>query len=263
MQTPSALLISIPNVAKLSPRAHILLLAFFLRKNGQTNFGVTDIHGALIVAGLKPPSSLPRLLSNLSKGAKSSLMKIEGDFALTLNGEEEIQQYIDSAPFGSAPTGTRVLDQLIGTLGQETQNVFLSEVAACMRFRARRASMILAWCLTLDHLKNYILKERLVDFNQALSKRTDHKNFSITQPDDFLELKNESVFIEICRSANIVTNDVRKILDAALGYRNTCAHPNDIVISESKVTGHVEDLVHNVILKYPLVAIAKKKNRKT
>jgi hypothetical protein len=58
-------------------------------------------------------------------------------------------------------------------------------------------------------------------------------------------------FIEILRSAAIVTKDIR-ILDEKLGFRNTCAHPNDIVIPESKVLAAIEDLVYNVLLKYPL-----------
>lgn len=60
----------------------------------------------------------------------------------------------------------------------------------------------------------------------------------------------ESKFIEICRSANVISNEVRKILDEKLGIRNTCAHPNSIVISESKSTSFIEDLIENVMLKF-------------
>ncbi len=53
------------------------------------------------------------------------------------------------------------------------------------------------------------------------------------------------------RSAGIITNDVRKILDTQLGFRNTAAHPSTVDVPESKVVGAIEDLVLNVILKYP------------
>jgi len=57
---------------------------------------------------------------------------------------------------------------------------------------------------------------------------------------------------DILRAGGVITNDVRKILDEKLGFRNTCAHPNDIVIPDSKVLSAIEDLVYNVVLKYPL-----------
>ncbi len=62
----------------------------------------------------------------------------------------------------------------------------------------------------------------------------------------------ESVVIEVARSAGIISKDVRKILDEKLGIRNTCAHPSDVEIHDTKVINVVEDLVDNVILKYPL-----------
>ena len=71
----------------------------------------------------------------------------------------------------------------------------------------------------------------------------------IKTTDDFSELK-ESKFIEVCRSAGIIINDVRKIMDEKLGIRNTCAHPNSIKISKAKVTSYIEDIVNNIIIKY-------------
>ena len=64
-----------------------------------------------------------------------------------------------------------------------------------------------------------------------------------------MEMK-ESKFIEICRAAKIISNDVRKILDTSLGVRNSCAHPSGITVSNVKVIAFVEDLVENVVLKY-------------
>ena len=67
----------------------------------------------------------------------------------------------------------------------------------------------------------------------------------------FSDIK-ESVFIEVCRSSNVITNDVRKILDEKLGIRNTAAHPSTVKIHESKVVNFVEDLVDNIIIKYEI-----------
>ena len=76
-----------------------------------------------------------------------------------------------------------------------------------------------------------------------------NNNKVINTKDDFGDLK-ESVFIEACRGANIITNDIRKILDTKLGIRNSFAHPSTIMLPKSKALEFIEDLVNNVISKY-------------
>ena len=101
----------------------------------------------------------------------------------------------------------------------------------------------------MDHLFAYILRYKLAQFNAALAKDKSVKLTTVAQRDDFMEMK-ESKFIEICRAAKIISNDVRKILDTSLGIRNSCAHPSGITVTKIKVIAFVEDLVENVVLKY-------------
>jgi len=111
----------------------------------------------------------------------------------------------------------------------------------------------MAWILTMDHMFAFILQYKLAEFNAALSQNTDKsvKVKIITQRDDFTEMK-ESKFIDFCRIGKLISNDVRKILEQKLDTRNSCAHPSGININKSKVVDFIEDLVDNVILKYPL-----------
>ena len=73
----------------------------------------------------------------------------------------------------------------------------------------------------------------------------------VTKCDDFNEMP-ESKFIEFCRFAGIISNDARKILDQELATRNSSAHPSAITIARRKVLDFVEDLITNVVLKYPI-----------
>ncbi|GFM78517.1 hypothetical protein PSCICM_43360 [Pseudomonas cichorii] len=109
----------------------------------------------------------------------------------------------------------------------------------------------MVWILVIHHLYDHITKNSLTEFNTALSKNTDKriKITSIEKHDDFSEIP-EGKFIELARSAGIISNDVRKILDSKLGTRNTYAHPSGVSISEVKVNDFIIDLVENVILKY-------------
>ena len=80
------------------------------------------------------------------------------------------------------------------------------------RFRLECFS-VLTWVAALDHLHEYVLIHQLASFNAALGRRSDHlSKFVVAARDDFGEM-TESVFIEVCRSANVITADVRKILD--------------------------------------------------
>jgi hypothetical protein len=130
---------------------------------------------------------------------------------------------------------------------------FLREAIDCFEAGANRATILMAWNLAMDHLFAYILAHKLSAFNTVLGQNADKsvKVKVITQRDDFTEMK-ETKFIEFCRSAQIISNDVRKILDQKLGTRNSCAHPSGVTINKSKVIDFVEDLVDNVVLKYQI-----------
>ena len=127
---------------------------------------------------------------------------------------------------------------------------FLKEAIDCFEIGANRAAIVMTWILAMDHLFAYILAHKLSDFNAALSKDKGVKIDAVAQRDDFTEIK-ETKFIELCRAAGVVSNDVRKILDQKLGTRNSCAHPSGVTVNKSKVIDFIEDLVDNVILKFP------------
>ena len=132
---------------------------------------------------------------------------------------------------------------------EESRKDFLKETIDCFETGANRATVVMVWILAIDHLFAHILKHKLAQFNASLAKDKSVKLNAITERDDFNELK-EYKFIEICRAANIISNDVRKILDTTLGVRNSCAHPSGIKVPGAKVLVTVEDLVVNVLLKY-------------
>ncbi len=93
--------------------------------------------------------------------------------------------------------------------------------------------------------------KHLTEFNKVLAANTDKrvKVSSVSVRDDFADIPAGKL-IEFLRSAGVISNDVRKILDEKLGTRNSSAHPSAIAIKRSKVIAFVEDLVENVVLKY-------------
>jgi hypothetical protein len=95
----------------------------------------------------------------------------------------------------------------------------------------------------------YVFNNKLVEFNNAIAATGNRRLSSIRQLEDFSELK-EVKFIELMKSAGIITADVRKILDEKLGIRNSAGHPSKVHLKESKAIEFGHDLLDNVILKF-------------
>jgi hypothetical protein len=226
-------------------------VAHHLLQTGRTNFTSGELATAFSDGGVPPPGQLGVQLSRLSRGKSAPIVKYgPGAYALSVFGQKELQDYLGMTQ--RATTGQSALTVLVGKIAGEAEQRFLAEAIACVEVNARRAAVVMAWAMTVDHLERYVLNHKLNEFNGAWGRRTDNRGRTIAGQDDFLEIRDENAFIEILRSATIITNDVKKILDEKLGFRNTCAHPNDIVIPDSKVLAAIEDLVYNVVLKYPL-----------
>jgi hypothetical protein len=173
-------------------------------------------------------------------------------------GLDEVESYLS----GSDPSAVMVdamiaealayLKKTVAKLSDDNQRKFMAEAISCLAVDAPRATIVMAWAGAIDHLFDFILRYKLTDFNAALARRRDkYAQVTISTKDDFEDLK-ESVFIEVARSANVITNDVRKVLDEKLGIRNTCSHPSTVEIHRSKVVNFIEDLIDNVILKHSL-----------
>lgn len=173
-----------------------------------------------------------------------------GGYRLERKRRDEIAKEI-GANIAIAQTSTTLRDLEL-KLPSGAAKDFLDETIDCFEAGANRAAIVMAWILTVDHLYSHILNHKLAEFNVVLKSNTDKriKISVISSRDDFSEIP-EGKFIEFCRSAKIISNDVRKILDQKLGTRNSSAHPSGIAIKETKVIDFIEDLVENIVLKYP------------
>ena len=96
----------------------------------------------------------------------------------------------------------------------------------------------MSWLLAIDTIYEFVLKNKLTEFNNAIQTHGKYKKIIITNKDNFSDIK-ESDFIELLRVAKIISNDTRKILDEKLAFRNTCAHPNTVIIKESKAISFI------------------------
>lgn len=249
-----------PKHGDFSRKSKILLFAFYLRKHkGEAEFASADIRLCFQESLLRVPGDLSALLKSLSTGRESPIIKSKtGRYSLSIHGLAEVEAILPEGDATSEGFTTFLkaavpyLKRTIAKVEDETRREFLAEAIACLGVEARRATIVMTWLATMDHLYEYVFTHKLADFNRALAMRTDKiSKLTVGTRDDFGEIK-ESLFIEVCRSAKIITNDVRKILDEKLGTRNSCAHPAAIQVRDSKVMSFIEELVDNVIAKYDI-----------
>lgn len=216
-----------------------------------SNARPSDIQKCFVEMRIAPYSNISAYLIKHSKRSKNQkFIKSKDGYVLSRSSQLEIQQSIHTGP-ARIETSVLLRNLLPNVHNLHEQN-FLQEAIDCYEIGARRSAIVMTWLLAMDHMCKYVFENNLSEFNSALSKNTDKriKITSITKEDDFSEI-GESKLIEFFRQANIITNDVRKILDVKLGIRNTAAHPAAVTVSEVKATDFIIDLVENIIVKYP------------
>lgn len=243
----------IPNLNEQQASALIEYFAYFLTVIlGEEAATASGIDYCFELARIQKYSNTSAYLSKHAKRGRSAtpkFLKVNGGYQLERSFELALQKTLHTGP--QRLETSHLLRSLLTKVFDQNKKTFLQEAIDCYEIGARRGAIALTWSLTVHHLFEYVLSKKLNEFNAALAKSTD-KRIKITQVaivDDFSDIP-ESKFIEFLRSARIISNDVRKILDSKLGIRNSAAHPSAVMISDVKATDFIIDLVDNVIVKY-------------
>lgn len=245
----------IPNRASMARNDLARYFVYFLTSSSASTFATpAQVAACFRQAELNPFDDIRFYLNRASQkngSRRPLLVRDDKGYRLERSEKERIAASL------SGDTHTRAADSalrgLVGRLALSGEQEFLDEAVKCYEVGAFRAVVVLTWLLTLDHLYEYILQHQLASFNSELAKVKDKRvrATAITSKDDFSDIP-EGKFIEIARAANILSNDVRKILDQKLGIRNTYAHPSNVTLPAVKASDFVQDLVNNVVLKYSL-----------
>jgi hypothetical protein len=239
---------SIDNAAGLDDRRLVGLFAYYLTvEAGEASATGKAINDCFTACDLTPPA---RTASYLSEGVKDDkFVKAERGYKLQRHYREELSNTLGAEKI-VAQTSVE-LRKLEARMAAGSSKDFLKETIDCFEARANRATIVMCWILTVDHLIGHVLKSHLTAFNAVLAANTDRrvKVSSVSCRDDFSDIP-EGKFIEFLRSSGAISPDVRRILEEKLGIRNSSAHPSAIAIKRSKVIEFVDDLIENVVLKY-------------
>lgn len=232
-----------------SPNKQVDYIAYYLLAiQSADSVTAKTISEAAHSINLKPHGRLPQYLSESASGRHPSYIKaVGGGYRLEHGKLKSIAKEVNNEPTKIAVSAQ--LSDLVAKVNNPVEASFLREAINCHRVKSHRAAIILIWIVAMYHLQNHIFANKLTEFNAALAKNPEKKMNKVVVFDDFSDI-GESKQIELARSAGIISNDVRKILDEKLGVRNSAAHPSGITFSEHKATEFAIDVIDNILLKY-------------
>jgi hypothetical protein len=230
----------------------IKLFAWFLHTQRQMEYVMpADISRCYEDVHVSGPKNISQQFAQLISKRPPELLKNKSGYRL----EKRVRDEFDKKYGQRAITVevTNLLKELPAKLPNLAERTYLDEALKCFGVGAFRAAIVMTWNLGYHHFCDYILKNRIADFNTRWVTvfPAHHKNNTkvIAKIDDFGDNLRESEVIKIAKSASIISNDVGKILDEKLGRRNSAAHPSGVKIEHLQAEEFIDDLVKNVVLK--------------
>lgn len=200
---------------------------------------------------MAPPSWLASHFSNGLKKPRRYI-KLNDGYRLENRRREEIVMLLGDSQ--AAVQTSTALNRLEAQIPVGPKRDFLHETINCFGVGACRAAVVMCWNLAAHHLQDHILADaaRHAAFNAVLAKNTDTrvKIKAVGKQDDFTEM-SESKFLLFCREAKVITSSMFKKLEGRLDERNSAAHPSGVKVTPKTAEAYIEDLVENVLKKFP------------
>lgn len=224
---------------------------FIYSKRGQDRFDPAALRGCYEELGIEKPSNVNPYIATLGKKKPKDVLRDGKGFYLPKHVKDDFEQRYGQREITLQVT--KLLAELPQRVPDLAERTFLDEALICFKHNAFRAAIVMTWNLAYHHLCDFVLKNKLTEFNQRwpINFPKMHKNsqLQIAKMEDFSDELKEAEVLTICASAHIITGDMQKVLTAGLGKRNSAAHPSGIVISQVQAEAHIEDLILNFVLK--------------
>lgn len=240
----------VPNFSSFNHAEKIKTFAWWLASFGDRPlFSVSDIRGCYERLRFAPPANINSFLRSLETRNPKQMVETRGGWHLERVVFDDLTH-----KYGRRDATVhveRLLSDLPKSLTNLQERAYLEETLICLRNKAFRATVVMAWNLAFDHLCYWVLNDatKLGDFNTWSPKRYKGEKYPpVTKREDFMDMK-ESHVIEIASSAGIISTNVTRILREKLTRRNMAAHPADVTTLQPTAEEVIRDLVENVVLK--------------
>lgn len=185
--------------------------------------------------------------SQILSDLKGKATKLPNGWLITNQGKNAI---IDLGVVEASPTKSvkPTLRKYASKISNPQVSEFAEEAISALEVGLLRSAVVLSWVGAVSILQHEVVDNHLSSFNKEASKRF-AKWKSATNTDGLSKMK-EYDFIQVLHGLSILGKNVKDELEQCLKLRNSCGHPNSLVIGEHKVASHIEILILNVYSKY-------------
>jgi hypothetical protein len=214
--------------------------------SGDTAAQVKQLKALASSSGLRAVKSW-NISQYLSK-SNGLAVRTDDGWELTSEGKRRVGELVGPSGASPVPVVASSLRQHLPQISDVQTKTFIEEAIECFETGYLRAAVVLSWVGAVALLQNFIVTNRLPDFNaEALRRDAKWRNAKTT--DDLSRLK-ESEFLQTLESLSVIGKNVKQELESCLKLRNSCGHPNSLKIGESRVASHMEILVLNVYSRF-------------
>lgn len=185
-------------------------------------------------------------ISDILSRSKGIAVRTNEGWELTREGKLHATSL--GADAGPIVTANANLRKYLVTITSPEAKEFIEEAVKCLEARYLRAAVVLSWVGAVSVLQQYVVSNKLLEFNaEALRRIQDWKEAKSS--DDIGKMK-EATFLQILESISIVGKNTKQELEECLKLRNATGHPTSLKYGESKVASHIEILILNVFSRF-------------
>lgn len=185
-------------------------------------------------------------ISDILSRSKGVAVRTNDGWELTKEGKAHAASL--GADSGPVVTANASLRKCLSSISSPESKEFIEEAVKCLEARYLRAAVVLSWVGAISVLQQYIVSNKLVEFNaEALRRNPDWKAAKTT--DDIGKMK-EATFLIVLESISVVGKNTKQELEECLKLRNATGHPTSLKYGESRVASHIEILILNVFSKF-------------
>jgi hypothetical protein len=183
-------------------------------------------------------------ISALLSAVGELAIRTSGGWELTSAGLVAVRQIAGISAKSALQVHADALRELLPRIKNVETSAFVEEAIGCSESRHYRAAVVLSWVGAVAVLYDYVIKQKLSEFNSE-SLRRDAKWKAARTTDDLTRLK-EYDFLQIAEAIGVLGKNTKQELEAALKLRNACGHPSSFRLGESRAAAHLETLALNV-----------------
>lgn len=192
-------------------------------------------------------------VSDILKRSNGLAIRLPAGWSLSPKGKTYVNNLRLSLPKKSMKivNQAKQLRQVVSQITNIDTRSFLEEALVTYEAGLCRSSVVLSWAGAISLLYDVVMSKCLPTFN-AEANRRDPKWKHAKIKEDLSRMK-ESTFFDIIGSPpiSIIGKNLKlELKNNCLQLRNSCGHPNSLIIGENKTSAHLEVLIQNVFLRF-------------